>query len=89
MQGMDFNSLVSGSLTMLWVISTAVAVRLRASSRAQVRALQRLRDRDIEWALYAHDLRRDYALETGNKPPPIPETLRPAQPVNDEDFSTF
>ena len=86
---MDINSLVSGSLTMLWVVSTAVAVRLRASSRAQVRALQRLRDRDIEWAMYAHSLRVAFALETGKKPPVIPETLRSAVPVNEEDFSAF
>lgn len=86
---MDFNSLVSGSLTMLWVISTAVAVRLRASSRAQVRALQRLRDREIHWAIYTHAVRLDYAVETGKEPRPIPESLRPALPINEEDFTTF
>lgn len=86
---MDVNSLVSGSLTMLWVISTAIAVRLRASSRAQVRALQRLRDKDIHWAIYTHDLRLDYATETGKEPRPIPQNLKPAQPVNEEDYNLF
>lgn len=86
---MDLNSVVSGSLTMLWVVSTAVAVRLRASSRAQVRALQRLRDREIQWAMYCHALRLDYANDTGKEPRPTPEALRSAVPVNEEDFTTF
>lgn len=86
---MDINSIVSGSLTMLWVVSTAIAVRLRASSRAQVRALQRLRDREIAWALYVHAVRLDYAIETGKDPRPIPESLRPALPVNEEDYNLF
>lgn len=83
---MDVNSLVSGSLTMLWVVSTAVAVRLRASSRAQVRGLQRLRDREIQWAIYTHALRLDFAAETGKEPRPIPESLRSTVPVNAEDL---
>lgn len=84
---MDLNSVVSGSLTMLWVVSTAIAVRLRASSRAQVRALQRLRDREIQWAIYTHNLRVDYAMDTGKEPRVFPETLRSAVPVNEEDFN--
>ena len=62
-------------LTSLWIITTAVAVQLRASGKAQRRALRRLRDKDIEWSLYAHNLRQQYTQDTGHRPPDIPKIL--------------
>lgn len=65
---------VNGILSSLWVITTAIAVQFRASTKAQRRSLKRLRDRDIKWSIYAHSLRQQYARDTGKEPieyPPI------------------
>lgn len=73
---MDTATIVQSILTSLWIISTALAVQLRAAGKAQRRALKRLRDRDIMWALYTHTLRQKYAAETGNDPLPVPDKLQ-------------
>lgn len=66
---------VNGILSSLWVITTAIAVQFRASSRAQRRSLRRLRDRDIKWSIYAHSLRQQYARDTGKEPIDYPPVL--------------
>lgn len=73
---MDTSAIVQSILTSLWIISTAVAVQLRAAGKAQRRALKRLRDRDIMWAVYAHTLRQAYAIETGKEPISVPDRLQ-------------
>ena len=73
---MDQQTVVQSILTSLWIISTALAVQLRASGKAQRRALKRLRDRDIMWAIYTHSLRQTYASETGKDPIPVPDKLQ-------------
>lgn len=73
---MDTSAVVQSILTSLWIISTALAVQLRAAGKAQRRALKRLRDRDIMWAVYSHALRQLYASETGKDPIPVPDRLQ-------------
>ena len=73
---MDSQTVVQSILTSLWIISTALAVQLRAAGKAQRRALKRLRDRDIMWAIYTHSLRQTYAGETGKDPIPVPDKLQ-------------
>lgn len=65
---------VSTFLSGLWIITAAIAIQLRASSKAQRKALRRLRDKDIEWALYCHQLRVDSA-NAGLTPREMPTTL--------------
>lgn len=73
---MDTSTLVQSILTSLWIVSTAVAVQMRAAGKAQRRALKRLRDRDIMWAIYTHALRQTYAADTGKDPIPVPDKLQ-------------
>lgn len=73
---MDSATVVQSILTSLWIISTALAVQLRAAGKAQRRALKKLRDRDIMWAIYTHSIRQLYAAETGKEPIPIPDKLQ-------------
>jgi len=73
---MDTATIVQSILTSLWIISTALAVQLRAAGKAQRRALKKLRDRDIMWAIYTHSLRQQYASETGKDPILIPDRLQ-------------
>ena len=73
---MDTSAIVQSILTSLWIISTALAVQLRAAGKAQRRALKRLRDRDIMWAIYTHALRQHFATETGKDPIPVPDKLQ-------------
>jgi hypothetical protein len=72
---MDTTTLVQSILTSLWIISTALAVQLRAAGKAQRRALKKLRDRDIMWSIYCHALRQIYAADTGKSPLPVPDKL--------------
>ena len=65
---------VSAFLSALWIITGAVAIQLRASSKAQRKALRRLRDKDVEWALYCHQLRVDLA-NLGVTPREMPTDL--------------
>ena len=73
---MDTTTLVQSILTSLWIMSTAIAVQLRAAGKAQRRALKRLRDRDIMWAIYCHSLRQQYATDTGKDPIIVPDKLQ-------------
>jgi hypothetical protein len=73
---MDTTTLIQSILTSLWIISTALAVQLRAAGKAQRRALKRLRDRDIMWAIHCHALRQMYAADTGKDPIPVPDKLQ-------------
>ena len=67
--------MVQAILTSLWIISTALAVQFRASSKAQRRALRSLRDREIEYGLYVHELRTMLSQE-GHRPPDYPPKLQ-------------
>jgi hypothetical protein len=73
---MDSATIVQSILTSLWIISTALAVQLRAAGKAQRRALKKLRDRDIMWAIYVHAIRQQFASETGKEPIAIPDKLQ-------------
>jgi len=73
---MDSQTVVQSILTSLWIVSTALAVQLRAAGKAQRRALKKLRDRDIMWAIYAHSLRQTFAAETGKEPIAVPDKLQ-------------
>lgn len=66
---------ISGILSSALVILSSVAIQFKNSAKAQRKALKELRDRDIKWAIYAHNLRSIYALETGKQPPEIPVDL--------------
>jgi hypothetical protein len=72
---MDTSALFNSILTSLWVITTGLAIMLRASAKAQRRALKRLRDKDIAWSIYTHTLRSDYARDTGKSPLDYPDVL--------------
>lgn len=72
---------LNGLLSAVSIIASAIAVQLRASSRAQRVALRRLRDENIEWALYCHQLREDLAM-SGVRPPEYPKIL-----VKDQDMT--
>lgn len=75
---------INGILSSLWVITTAIAVQFRSSAKAHRRLVKRLRDRDIKWAIYVHDLRSLYARDTGKEPPNYPEILDISE--SEEDF---
>ena len=77
---------VNGILSSLWVITTAIAIQFRSSAKAQRRSLKRLKDRDIKWSIYTHDLRSLYARDTGKEPPDIPQILDITE--SDEDLFT-
>lgn len=66
---------LNGVLSSALVILTSIAIQFRNASKAQRRALKSLRDRDIKWALYVHDLRVKYAADTGKEPPTLPDSL--------------
>lgn len=72
---MELPGVIQSILTSLWIISTALAVQFRASGKAQRKALRRLRDRDIEWSIYAHELRQKLSSATGKHPPEYPPAL--------------
>ncbi len=66
---------LNGVLSSALVVLTSIAIQFRNASKAQRRALKDLRDRDIKWALYVHDLRVMYAADTGKEPPNLPDSL--------------
>lgn len=66
---------VNGFLSSALVILTSIAIQFRNASKAQRKAVKDLRDRDIKWAIYVHDIRVIYATETGKEPPGLPENL--------------
>ncbi len=67
---------LNGIFSSALVILASVAIQFRNSSKAQRRALRELRDREVEWALYVHSLRTTFAVETGKKPPELPNKLQ-------------
>lgn len=66
---------VNGFLSSALVVLTSIAIQFRNASKAQRKAVKDLRDRDIKWAIYVHDIRVTYATETGKEPPALPDNL--------------
>lgn len=66
---------LNGVLSSLLIVLSSIAIQFRNSGRAQAKALRELRDRDIQWALYVHQLRVKFASETGKELPKLPDIL--------------